>query len=131
MRGQTIECFKAEESPYYPGRWTIVPIHEKFHLDGLPKDGGSYSVICARLMNLSYAQYLRFCRDVLKAEVYGKNSLYPVPYFKNNGILRQFVRLLNNRASVILWARNHPDWENTPEAAKILGSMGGQNVCDD
>lgn len=109
-----IECFKIEESPYQPGKWLIVPVHDNFHIDGLP-NGGSCNVICARLMNLTYAQYLRFCRDVLGAEIYGKNSMYPVAYFRRGGVLQQFVKLLNNRANLVLWEREHPDWRERSE----------------
>jgi hypothetical protein len=105
-----IECFRLEESPYHPGKWKIVPVHENFHIDGLP-NGGSCNIICARLMNLTYAQYLRFCRDVLGAEIIGKNTTYPIAYFQRGGVLQQFLRLLNNRANLVLWERAHPDYE--------------------
>lgn len=107
---QKIECFIAEESVHEPGKWRIVPRHDNFHIDGLP-NGGSCNVICARLMGLSYAQYLRFCRDVLGAEIYGKGSLYPIAYFRKNALLMKFLRLLNNRANIVLWEREHPDWK--------------------
>lgn len=103
-----IECFTIEESISCPGKYFISANHENFYLNGT---SGSYNVICARLMNLSYAQYLRFCRDVLGAELIGKNHLYPIPLFKRSGILSQFLKLLNNRANLVLWERKHPDWE--------------------
>lgn len=127
------EYFKTEESPYYPGKWTIVPVHEAFCLEGLP-NGGSYNIICARLMGLSYAQYLRFCRDILKAEVYGKKSTYPVAYFKNDGVLRKFVRLLNNRAHLVMWERKHPNWSSDPTysaAVDIMKELGVSDVDND
>ena len=104
------ECFKLEESPYQPGKWVICPIHENFHLEGMP-NGGSYNIICARLMNLTYAQYLRFCRDILGAEIFGKKTMYPVAYFHRSAAVQQFVKLLNNRANLVLWEREHPDWK--------------------
>lgn len=103
-----VECFKIDESPNYPGKWVIRPVHENFHLE---RTNGSFNLIAARLMNLSYAQYLRFCRDICGAEIYGKNTKYPIAYFKNTPVLGQLVRLLNNRANLVLWEREHPDWQ--------------------
>lgn len=63
---------------------------------------GSYNVLPARLMNLSYAQYLRMCRDLFGAEIVGKNSYYPVALFRKGKILDQFVKLLNSRMELVL-----------------------------
>lgn len=103
-----IECFKIEESPYYPGKLMIAPVHDNFLLKST---NGSFNVICARLMNLSYAQWLRFCRDCCGAQIIGKNSKYPIPYFTHGDRVQALCRLLNTRANLILWNREHPDWE--------------------
>lgn len=105
-------CFEAEESVTMPGKYMVVPVHENFHLNHTT---GSYNIIAARVMNLSYAQYLRFCRDIVGAEIVGKGTMYPVPYFKQNGTFYQFVKLLNNRANLILWEREHPNWQQHRE----------------
>ena len=76
----TLTAFKYETSPYKPGYYVITVDHEKFHITGTK---GSCHIIEARVMNLSYAQYLRMCRDLFGAEIIGKNSMYPVAYFKN------------------------------------------------
>lgn len=102
-----VECFRLTESPYNPGKWLIEPIHENFLLKYTE---GSYNIIAARLLNLSYAQYLRFCRDICGAEIIGKGHKYPMAYFKKDGRSSILVRLLNNRANLILWNRDHPDW---------------------
>lgn len=99
------QYFTLEESPFNPGKYVISPIHENFLLKSTE---GSYNVICARLMNLSYAQYLRFCRDMCHAEIIGKGHKYPVAYFKKDGCSSAFVRLLNTRAKMIMWAHDHP-----------------------
>ena len=103
-----VECFVIEESPFNPGKWVITPKHENFLLKSTT---GSFNIICARLMNLSYAQYLRFCRDVVGGEIVGKGHKYPVVYFQRGERLQAFVRLLNTRANLVLWEREHPDWE--------------------
>lgn len=93
-------CFYVDESPYHLGKYLVKPKHENFHLE---QTSGSYNVICARLMNLSYAQFLRFCRDVLDAEIYGKKNLYPVAYFSDKKMAEQLCKLLNARANMVLW----------------------------
>ena len=74
-----IKIFSREESVSYPGKYIIRVDLDKFHLNYTE---GSYNVICARLMGLTYAQYLRMCRDCFGAEIIGKGSMYPVAYFK-------------------------------------------------
>lgn len=103
-----VKCFEIEESPYNPGKYMIVPVHENFFLKSTK---GSYNVICARLMGLSYAQWLRFCRDCCGAEIVGKNHQYPIPYFTKGDRVQALCRLLNSRANLILFNREHPDWE--------------------
>lgn len=113
-----VECFIIEDSLTMPNRATISPVHDNFHLKGISKEGGSYNIICARLMGLSYAQYLRFCRDCLGAEITGKGHLYPVAHFPRGAMLYQFVKLLNNRANLVLWERNNPNWQEHQELLK-------------
>lgn len=100
-------CFEKVESPYVSGKWVIQPKHEKFHLE---TNSGSFNVICARLFGLSYAQYLRMCRDIFGAEIYGKNHLYPVAYFNRSKELDALVDQLNMRATFVLWERDHKDY---------------------
>lgn len=107
-----VEYFKLEESPYRPGKYTI-----SIDFDKLPpmSTNGSYNILFARLMNLSYAQYLRFCRDMLGAELAGKEHIYPVAYFTKTVNTVAFVRLLNSRMNLIMWEREHPDWREHQE----------------
>lgn len=108
-------CFKIEESPSNPGKVFITPVHENFLLK---YTSGSYNVICARLMNLSYAQYLRFCRDCCGAQIVGKGHMYPIAYFSHGERVQALCRLLNTRANVILWNRDHPDWRQHQKELK-------------
>ena len=103
-----IKCFEREESASYPGKYLIKPIYDNFHLTGTE---GSYNVICARVMGLTYAQYLRMCRDCFGAEIIGKGHLYPVAYFSLSNQLSELLEHLNAYANLILWERNHPDYE--------------------
>ena len=110
-----VKCFMREESPYYPGKYIIRPIHENFHLDYTE---GSFNVICARLFNLDYPDYLRMCRDCFGAEIIGKGSKYPIAYFKRSEELEALIKLLNARATYVLWEREHPEYETHAEAVK-------------
>ena len=113
-----IKCFKYEESQYHPGKYIISPIYENLPLI---KTDGSYSILPARLMNLTYAQYLRMCRDLLGAEIIGKNSLYPIALFKRDDTFIQFIKLLNARANLILFEREHPDNDKKREELEKNG----------
>jgi hypothetical protein len=110
-----IVCFKVEESPYNPGKLCITPVHDNFFLKHTK---GSFNVICARLMNLSYAQYLRFCRDLCGGEIIGKGSKYPVVYFPHGERVQALCRLLNSRANLVLWCRDNPNWRQHQDELK-------------
>lgn len=110
-----IKCFERGEAAAYPGKYVIRPIHENFHLDSTE---GSFNVICARLMGLTYPEYLRMCRDCFGAEIIGKGSMYPVAYFKLSQELQDLINNLNARANLVLWEREHPDFEEHAEFVK-------------
>lgn len=103
-----IVCFYIDETPTMPGYYVIRTNHEAFHLGPTV---GSYNIIQARLFNISYADYLRLCRDDFGATLIGKNTYYPVPYFKNKLAAEAICKTLNSRANFVLWNREHPDYE--------------------
>ena len=94
----TKKYFYLEESPYQPGKYKV-----SMNFDMLPgiRTTGSYNLLPARLLGLSYANYLRYCRDVYKAEIIGKNTMYPIAYFENNFATGDLIRILNERMSQI------------------------------
>ena len=95
-------CFEIKEA--LNGKYMITPIHDNFFLESTE---GSFNIIGARLFNLSYANYLRMCRDIYGAELYGKNTIYVVPYFKEkSGKTKELLEELNNRANEVLKNRN-------------------------
>lgn len=102
-----VKCFTYEESVTNPGWYTIVPVHDNFHLNYTE---GSFNVICARLLNIKYSDYLRLCRDVFGAEIRGKNWKYPHALFKRSNEFMQLIELLNARANFILYEREHPNY---------------------
>jgi hypothetical protein len=126
-----VEYFKLEESPYRPGKYII-----SINFDKLPPmyTSGSYNILFARLMGLSYAQYLRFCRDMLGADLTGKKHIYPVAYFAKTVNTVAFVRLLNSRMNLIMWEREHPDWREhqeylTQKEKEKQARKGGGKEC--
>lgn len=99
------KVFNYEESPYNKGKYIITINHETLPIKSI---SGSYNVIPARMMCLSYAQYLRMCRDLFGATIIGKNSLYPVAYFNRDEGLMALLKLLNKRAEYFLYRKEHP-----------------------
>ena len=110
-----VKVFYRDESASYPGKYLIKVDLDAFYL-GCTE--GSCNVIQARLFNLTYANYLRMCRDCFGAEIIGKNSLYPVAYFKRSKELDALIDLLNARATFVLWEREHPDYDIHAEKVK-------------
>ena len=110
-----VKVFYRDESATQPGKYLIRADQDKFHLDSTE---GSFNVICARLMGLTYAQYLRMCRDCFGAEIVGKGDTYPVAYFKLSQELQDLLDNLNVRANLVLWEREHPDFEEHAEYVK-------------
>lgn len=114
------QYFKLEESPYYDHRYVIAPNWEE-----LPEmsTSGSFAILGARLLNLSYANYLRMCRDVAGAQIVGKNKTYPVAYFEMSNEVRALVGLLNAAMGLVMWERQHPDWRTHQEYLMEKGKL--------
>ena len=110
-----VKVFYRDESATHPGKYMIRADLEKFHLNYTE---GSYNIIQARLMGLTYADYLRMCRDIYGAEIIGKGNVYPYPVFKISKELESLIEQLNTRANLVLWEREHPDFEEHAEYVK-------------
>ena len=102
------KIFYRDESATQPGKYMIRADLDKFHLYSTE---GSFNIIGARLMGLTYAQFLRMCRDIYGAELIGKGETYPYPVFKFSKGLEDLIEQLNARANLVLWEREHPDFE--------------------
>ena len=110
-----IKVFYRDECPNQPGKYMIRADLDKFYLEHTE---GSFNIIGARLMGLTYAQYLRMCRDCFGAEIIGKNSQYPFVIFKRSKELDDLINQLNARANLVLWEREHPDFEEHAQVIK-------------
>ena len=109
------KIFYKDESATQPGKYMIRADLDKFYLLSTE---GSYNIIGARLMGLTYAQYLRMCRDEFGAEIIGKGEKYPYPVFKLSKGLKDLIDQLNARANLVLWEREHPDFEEHAQIVK-------------
>ena len=118
-----------EESPYNKGKYIISLHHEQFPFaDGT---SGSYNVFLARLAGLSYADFLRMCRDEFGAEIIGKDKLYPVAYFNFGEGLSALTKWLDTRAKYILYRHNHPNEieKNDNEIIKYYDNGSIEQQC--
>lgn len=72
--------------------------------DNLPSlyTSGSRQVFGARVMNTTYADYCRICRDVFGAKLVGKNSKYVIPYFYDQVSANKFSKFMSDRMDSIL-----------------------------
>lgn len=83
-------------TPTKDERCLIVP----FDYENFPfsvEGGGSYNVAPARVLGLSYADYLRFLRDSFPEQVIleGKGGYYVKPFWKFSPEMIKFIDLLN------------------------------------
>lgn len=91
--------FIFDDSPIQKNKFLLRPNYPLLPLKGTK---GSYNLLASRLMNLSYADFLRMCRDLYGAEIVGKNSMYPIAYFPNSKIGQPLIDELNKRVKILL-----------------------------
>lgn len=73
---------EAAQKPYYPIQ-------------------GSFTVLYARIMGLSYPQFLRYVRDVHGARLSGKGHRYITIYFPTQESAKNFAEILDKRYKYI------------------------------
>ena len=95
--------FSYTESPYNNKKYTIIL--DSMHLPFTYPINSSFQVFAARVLGLEWAEFLYYCRDAYDAEICGKNSMYPVPYFSLEKI-KELVTDLNHRLNDILKSRS-------------------------
>lgn len=119
--------FSLVESPLYTNKCVIEMHHENFLFPN--GTNGSYQVFVARLLNLSYTDYLRYARDRLGAELIGKKSKYITVYFDKTKEVDMFVKLLNSRMEFIMSEQKFPfDYiEKDGEVDRIPFKKDGNN----
>ena len=98
--------FYLQNNPVYQDKYSIYfDCPSEYFPNGT---NGSYDVFIARLLNLSYSDYLRWARDVLGAELIGKNKRYITILFTLNETTKIFVDLLNKRLEYIINEHDFP-----------------------
>ena len=95
--------FTIREAIRKKDHYIIVGTEKLFDYIGICK--GSYQVIQARVMGLTYANYLRYLRDVHGAILMDTHNWYPAAYFKTKEDAYKILHLLNTRAREIINAR--------------------------
>ena len=118
-----IEYFTYVESVDNRGKFLILPKD----YDALPFDtvcGGSYAVAPARVLGLSYAEYLRFVRDSYPniVELHGKDSLYIRALWSLSNELLDFIKLLNMKLQYAIMASNLEEGENNNDFDLGMGA---------
>ena len=98
------QYYHLEESVSNPGKYLI---HLNFDEPTLPRmfTAGSYNVLMARLFNMPYSEFLRFCRDCYGADIQGRKCMYPLPVFENNAKTMELVKMLNERLTIVVEER--------------------------
>lgn len=99
------QYFDYGESIAYPEHYIIMPNFNKLPLTGTI---GSYNVLAARVCGLSYAQFLKMCRDKYGAKLVGKGTIYGMAYFPKDKFsqMKSLINLLNSRTEEILTQLN-------------------------
>ena len=98
------QYYHLEESVSNPGKYLI---HLNFDEPTLPRmfTAGSYNLLMARLLNMPYPDFLRFCRDCYGADIQGRKCMYPLPVFENNAKTMELVKMLNERLTIVVEER--------------------------
>lgn len=99
--------FYLQNNPIYQDKYEIYfDYPSKYFPKGTD---GSYDIFIARLLSLSYPDYLRWARDRLGAELIGKNKRYIKVLFNgNNPTVQIFIKVLNKRMEYIINEHDFP-----------------------
>ena len=84
--------FKFRESS--SGHWVLAPVWDNFCSEEY-RINGSFNLTACRVAGLSWAQWLRFCRQN-GASLYGKNHKYITAVWKEPN--KDFEKMMNQRA---------------------------------
>ena len=56
----------------------------------------------ARLLGMSYCEWLNWCKELFSSEILGTNTLYPYPVFYRDELARRLIKILNYRLTLVL-----------------------------
>lgn len=113
--------FSIEESAAYPKKYKLVFNPAKFRTTSTT---GSYLVMGARVLGISYPSFLRLCRDSFDAELYGKNTLYPLVVFPDKLKANLLCRTLNAFANDIMYEVDQAEYNLQQELQNMVDNEG-------
>ena len=90
------KIFYPDDIPNEPGYYMVRLEYKDLPFDRIQS---SLNVLPARLLGLSYAEYLRYCRDVLGAVLIGKNSLYVIAIYDSREKAQKAADLFNEKVT--------------------------------
>ncbi len=88
-----------DENPFCKGTYLLFFKTNEFGWGKLP---GHMGVLGARLLQISYPDYLRYCRDYYGAKIMGKKDLVPYLIFTDKKLVEKLGRILDSRLDIIL-----------------------------
>lgn len=88
-----MKAFFLDEVPWQAEGYIIS---NNFNEIEMPMINTSYQLLQARLVGMTYSQYLDFCRECLGAQVVRhKRAKYASVYFKDTPDVKKFIDILN------------------------------------
>ena len=92
---ERIDAYYLYEKPDMPGRYII---NNNFDVIRFPKGGASLRLLEARLIGMTYTEYLTFCEECLGAIINKpKGHKYAGIYFEKIPVVEKFIELLNRK----------------------------------
>lgn len=90
-----MKAFYLDPLPWVEG---YSNLQNNFDTIKMPQLKTSYHFLAARLLNMTYEEYLVFCRECLGAKVYRKSGAkYATIYFPETTDTKRFINLLNKK----------------------------------
>lgn len=105
------KIFYVDDIPNEPGYYMVRLEYPQLPFDRIQS---SLNVLAARVLGLSYAEYLRYCRDEFGAVLVGKNSLYVIAIYDSRAKAQKVADLLNTKITPYLksWWQKFEKIEN-------------------
>ena len=88
-----------DENPYYNGTYLLIFKTNEY---GWGKLSGHMGILGARLLQIDYVDYLRYCRDYYGAKIMGKKNAVPYLVFTDKKLVEKLGRILDSRLDIIL-----------------------------
>jgi len=94
-----------DENPFYSGTYLLFFKTNEFGWGQIP---GRSNILGARLLQISYPDYLRYCRDYYGAKIMGKKDKIPYLVFTDKKLVEKLAAELDKRLEIILNQNNVP-----------------------